>query len=144
MKANRLNLVSPVRQALIAGGFSVVKVVNAVNAALGDLHVELKAEKTGVGRLTNMGEKSKGEPTYKVGISQSGTAEGKMTLPLLFDAWHGKIEAAHKLCEFDSVTLPKRLSDWVGEFAKAEVTPVVPAPTTPKTPASKAAAPVAA
>jgi len=141
MKANRINLVAPVRQALIDAGYSTVKVVAAVNAELGNLGGEISAAKLGGGRAT-------GKLTeYAVSESVTTKYTGKLTDGLHFDAWHTKIEAAEKVAQFRHVDIPGQFVDWLNKFAKADVQPL---PSTPAVngaevkPAKVKAAPVPA
>src|SRR5262245_59800621 len=110
----RYNLVTPVRAALIAGGYSTYLVVNAINAALGELDKTKESDKLGVGSSTRKGTK------YSVTNTVSQKFEGKMTMPLLFDAWHCKVEAANKVASFDSIELPGIFNDWLGKMKKRE------------------------
>ncbi len=110
MKANRINLVTPVRVALIELGISTVQVVDAVNADLGNLTGEVTNEKTGAGRTVEKGTH------YAVSTSQSVKHTGKLTMPLLFDAWHSKIEAANKVASFERVEIPRIFGDWLAKM----------------------------
>lgn len=114
MKANRLNLCGVVRHSLRAAGYSTVAVVNAVNAQLGKLAVEANPAKTG-GSSANVKKQ-----TFRVSVSQSAKATGKLNTPLLFDAWHTQIEKAEALARFDSVALPAQFTEWMNGFAKAD------------------------
>jgi hypothetical protein len=113
----RINLVSPVRVALVEAGVSSVLVVSAVNAALGELEMVRRSERTGSGTVS--------KSNYSVSISISERFTGKRTMPLLFDAWHSKIEAANKVAAFDRVAIPSTFEDWLAKFRKPamETTP---------------------
>ena len=114
---NRLNLVNPVRVALELGGYSTVRVVNAVNAALGQLEKVSSESKSGNGSV------SKG--MFKVSETLTIKYKGERNDPLDFDAWHSAIARANKIAEFESVSLPVRFNDWL---AKLKETPAsVPA-----------------
>jgi hypothetical protein len=117
MKANRINLVAPVRQALINAGYSTVKVVSAVNAELGKLGGEVSAAKLGGGRLTGKATE------YRVSESVTTAYSGKLTDGLHFDAWHTKIESANKVAEFETVAIPARFLPWLNKFATADKEP---------------------
>lgn len=105
MAASRINLVNPVRVSLINSGYSTVKVVNAVNAALGQLNSKGSEAKTGAGSVS--------KDIYKVSVSTVEKFTGTKTIPLQFDAWHSAIAKAHKVAEFDCVDLPAEFSPWL-------------------------------
>lgn len=105
MAASRINLVNPVRQALINSGYSTVKVINAVNAALGQLASKGSEAKTGNGSLS--------KDTYKVSVTSTEKFVGTRTVPLAFDAWHSAIERAHKIAQFECVDLPEVFNEWL-------------------------------
>jgi hypothetical protein len=110
MNAKRYNPCAPIRAALIAGGYSTVKVTNAVNSALGELNATSSESKLGDGRIT--------KTAYKVTESTSTKFEGKAdSAPLRFDAWCGVINKANDIASFASVEIPKVFKDWL-EFAK--------------------------
>jgi hypothetical protein len=109
----RINLVNPVREALVEAGISSVLVVSAVNAALGELTMVKRSERTGSGTVS--------KSSYSVSMSISERFSGKRTMPLLFDAWHGKIAAAHKVAAFDSVAIPSIFEDWLAKFSKPAI-----------------------
>ena len=110
----RINLVSCVRAALIEQGISTVKVVDAVNSAIGGLEAIKATDKLGAGSVT--------KKAYKVTHAVSTQYGGKITMPLLFDAWHSKIEAACKVAVFDTVGIPAVFKDWLAKMAKTEKT----------------------
>lgn len=113
MKANRLNLCTVVRHSLLAEGYSVVKTVNAVNAAL------VKLTQSGdVDSTTSDGKVTKEE--YKVSVTEKAKFTGKVTMPLQFDAWHSAIAKAEKVLQFDSVSIPGSVREWLNGFAKGE------------------------
>lgn len=109
MKATRLNLITPVRTALKDAGISTVRLVNAVNAALGELKPKSSESKLGDGKI---GPKSSGSP-YKVTETEATKYEGPVNAPLLFDAWHSALAKAEKIATFDTVALPGVLSTWL-------------------------------
>lgn len=111
MAAKRLNLCVPVRSALVNSGISTVKVVNAVNAALGALDVKGSDSKTGDGKVSKEG--------YKVTVTDTTKYAGPKCDPLVFDAWHSAIARAYKVAEFECVDLPTGLTPWL-ESMKAE------------------------
>lgn len=113
MQAQRLNLCLPVRLTLIAMGVSTVKVTNAVNGELNRLTVVKAEAKLGAGSAKTPKNKAH---RFTVTETQSVKYEGKLTLPLLFDAWHSKVEAANKLAPFDSIGIPKCFVEWLGKF----------------------------
>lgn len=102
---NRLNLVVPVRCALEASGYSTVRVVNAVNAALGQLEKISSESKSGHGSV------SKG--MFKASETLTIKYKGERNDPLDFDAWHSAIAKAHKIAEFDTVGIPVRFVEWL-------------------------------
>lgn len=112
-KPTRLNLCSPVRTALIERGYSSVKVVNAVNGALKECELAEATQKTADSSI------AKKSATFKVRVSVSEKYESKLTVPLLFDVWHGRIAKAEEVAHFESVQLPKRFDEWLDKFAKA-------------------------
>lgn len=117
MKSNRLNLCVAVRNTLRLGGYSTVKTVNAVNAALGELEVSgtKRNTKLGDGRITKTAYKV--TETETIGETFSGSSA---TVPLRFDAWHSAIAKAEKIAAMESVTLPGIFVDWLNGFAKCE------------------------
>lgn len=122
---HRLNLCTPLRNALLDAGYSTVKVVNAVNAELGRLECVKETDKTGIGSVT--------KKTYKVSVGVSLRYEGAKTPALILDAFNSKLEAALKVAEFDSVSLPEVFVPWLESFA-AKDTAKVETPETPETP----------
>lgn len=113
MKAQRLNLCTVVRNSILLAGYSSVKVVNAVNAALGALEAHSEEGKLGDGRVT----KSEYKVTETVTLKYKGD---KATAPLLFDAWHSAIAKAEKIASFESLVLPGVFIQWLDKFAKAD------------------------
>lgn len=110
MNAKRYNPCAPIRDALIAGGYSTVKVTNAVNSALGELNTTGSESKLGDGRIT--------KTSYKVSESTTTKFEGKAdSAPLRFDAWCGAVDKANKVASFTSITIPSVFMTWL-EFAK--------------------------
>lgn len=112
MNAKRINLCDPVRASLIDLGVSTVKVVLAVNASLGELASKQgQAPKLGYGRTSSKGEK------YAV-TEQLGTLkyEGKVNMPLQFDAWHGLVERAYNQAKFDSISIPEIFQGWLNKM----------------------------
>lgn len=105
MQAKRINLILPVRQALIDAGISTVRVVNAVNAELGALEATGGTLKLGSGTVT--------KKAYRVTETVSTKFEGRKTVPLVFDAWHSKLEAAFKVARFETVGLPVVCKEWL-------------------------------
>lgn len=112
MKASRINLIPSVRRGLINAGYSTVKVVSAVNAALGELANIATTEKAGDGSLTKSSFKVTNTVTFKY--------EGKRTLPLVFDAWHSKQSQADKIASMEVVEVPSIFHAWLDKFAKAD------------------------
>lgn len=110
MKASRLNLIPSVRRGLLDNGFSTVKVVSAVNAALGELALASETQKSGDGNITKDG--------YKVTNTVAFKYEGKRTLPLMFDAWHSAQAKAAKIAEMEVVSIPPIFNTWLEKFAK--------------------------
>lgn len=110
----RINLIACVRSALTAAGLSTVKVVNAVNAALGQLELQGKSDKLGVGSVT--------KKAYKVTNTVTMKYSGAISMPLLFDAWHCKLEAANKIAEIPAITIPEVFMEWLGAM-KSEADP---------------------
>jgi len=113
MKAERINLCSVVRASLIAAGYSTVKVVGAVNSALGELKAAKETARAGDGKHNKRMEFS---------ITESVTTKytGKLTTPLLFDEWHSQIAKAEKIAKFDSVSVPPVFTQWLDKFAKGK------------------------
>lgn len=111
----RINLITPVRTALLNSGYSSVKVVAAINSALGELKVAKSTERLGDGSMSRKGK-------YGVTNVVSEKYEGKYSMPLLFDAWHSKLASAHKVAEFDGIDLPAVFSEWLDKMKV--VTPV--------------------
>lgn len=112
MKAKRLNLCVAVRNSLINMELSTVKVVNAVNSALGELEARSEESKLGDGRVT--------KSEYKVTETTTSKYAGqKTTLPLLFDAWHSQVAKAEKIASFETIELPGIFKQWLEKFAKA-------------------------
>ena len=117
MKSNRLNLCVTLRNTLLNSGYSTVKAVNAVNAALGDLTIAGSEDKVkmGDGKLT--------KTAYKV--SEVTTTTDKYTgslgnIALRFDAFNAALSKVEKIAEVESITLPEIFVDWLNKFAKAE------------------------
>lgn len=110
MKAQRINLVTPVRKALIESGYSTVKIVSAVNQELAKAKLVSETAKTGDGTASKDG--------YRVTVTGTFKYEHSKTLPVLFDAWHSAIGKADKIARFESVEIPPVFSKWL-EFAKA-------------------------
>ena len=106
MAKERYNLVSTVRSLLSEQGYSSVAVVNAINAAMGQL-VETK-------RTIKLGDGSVTKNAYRVSESESRRFEGKRNGALDMDAFNshiGKIEkrlGAMVLKEF-----PESIKDWL-------------------------------
>lgn len=113
MKPNRLNLCNVVRNSLTDAGYSTVKVVSAVNAALGEVEM--------IGETGKIGDGSVTKSAYKITVSASYKFEGKKTLPLVFDAWHSKVHAAEKIAESDTIAIPGIFKPWLDKFAKSKV-----------------------
>lgn len=110
----RINLITCIRVALLDSGYSTVKVVAAVNAALGELKKSKETEKLGSGAAnTKRGQ-------YGVTLSVSQKWEGKLTLPLHFDAWHGAVERANKIAEIDMVSIPSVFLVWLDKMKISE------------------------
>lgn len=114
----RLNLVEPVRTALLNSGVSTVKVVHAVNAALGELERKSSDDKLGAGSLNKL--------EYKVTNTITEKYKGAKTTPLIFDVWHGKVEACYKVANFDCIDLPPLFSEWLSKMT-IETPPAPPA-----------------
>jgi hypothetical protein len=130
MKAQRYNLCTPVRQALINGGFSTVNVVNAINAALGNLRCTSDDAKLSGGTAK---QPKKGEATYSVTETEQRKYKGVLTAPLLFDAWNTAVDKAHKVAAFETIALPTHLSHWLAKFKATDTeakneTDTAPAP----------------
>jgi hypothetical protein len=110
MKPKRLNLIVEVRAALIGEGYSTVRVVNAVNAALNDLKEDEKhpaTQRTGDGKIVSRGKE------YAVGVNIRINYRGKSdSPPLLFDAWHSAIAKCQTIAEFP-VTIPPIFAPWL-------------------------------
>lgn len=124
MKATRLNLIPVVRSALWDAGYSSVKVVNAVNSALGELTNPVVEHTLGDGKV-----KSKGEH-YSVTESIKEAYTAKMTPPLLFDAWHSGVQKLQKIASVDTIGIPPVLVVWLDKFAKGESEALVKEATT--------------
>ncbi len=115
MKSKRLNLIGAVRAGLEARGYSTVKLVNAVNAELGKLEA--------VETTSKLGDGSVGRQGVSYGVTESVSVKYKtdvLTIPLLFDAWHGVIAKANRLAESDIVDIPQTFRAWLDKFAKAD------------------------
>lgn len=110
----RLNLIDCVRAALIEQGLSTVAVVNAVNAELGRLECESKKAKLGQGSVT--------KKAYKVSNTITEKYSGAITMPLLFDAWHCKLEACNKVAAIPGITIPEIFQEWLGKMKEASTT----------------------
>lgn len=108
--AERINLCQSVRTSLVASGYSSVRVVNAVNSAIGELSRADKPDKLGPGRASI----KRGQ--YKVAGSVGYQLEGKLTMPLWFDSWHSAIEKAEKVAPFDSVAIPQMFEEWLNKM----------------------------
>lgn len=112
MKPNRINLIPAVRRGLIASGYSTTKVVNAVNAALGEIKLESTSDKTGDGKVT--------KDSYKVTVTGTFKYTNEKTAPLLFDAWHSAIAKADKIASMEAVEIPSFfVANWL-KFAKSD------------------------
>lgn len=110
MKAKRYNPCAPIRAALIEGGYSTVRITNAVNSALGELAATAEESKLGDGRIT--------KTSYKVTESTSTKYEGKAdSAPLRFDAWCGVINKANEIASFPTIAIPGMFTEWL-KFAK--------------------------
>lgn len=112
----RINLIPPIRKALVNAGISTFRVVEAVNAELGKLEATKESAKLGTGSVTKAG--------YKVTGVVSTVYKGNKTIPLLFDAWHGKVEAAYKVAGFDEIAIPGIFSEWLSKLKKHSETEV--------------------
>lgn len=111
MVAKRLNLCCAVRTALINSGYSTVKVVDAVNAALNDLQEVDSEAKLGNGSITKA---TKERPAlYKVSETVTTKYRGPISVPLIFDRWHSAIRAAEKIAPFGCVDLPEEFTPWL-------------------------------
>lgn len=109
MNAKRLNLCPAIRAALSDAGYSTVRVVNAVNSALGELSVSSSESKLGDGRIT--------KTAYKVTETTAAKYEGNAaSVPLRFDAWNGAIAKAEKIASFDSVAIPVIFKAWLDKM----------------------------
>lgn len=114
MKAQRLNLCTPVRLSLLALGYSTVKIVNAVNAELGKLAVVETTGKMGDGKLASKGTE------YRSSVSETHKLSGKLTMPLYFDAWHSAVAKVEKIAPFKAIEVPAPFVAWADKFAKAD------------------------
>lgn len=131
MNAKRLNLIGCVRAALEQAGYSTVKVVNAVNSALGQLDVIGSESKLGTGSVSKKG--------YRVSESTTTKYSGAVNVPLHFDAWHSAMAKADKVAEMDTVSIPAVFTAWLQSMKvdapKAESKAVAPAATPELVPA---------
>lgn len=121
MNARRINLIGCVRAALEAAGISTVKVVNAVNAKLGQLDCVGTESKLGHGRV--------GKSLYKVSESTTSKYQGEIDIALRFDAWHSAMAKADKIGEMDNCYIPVAFSAWLQSMKeKAPAPEPAPAP----------------
>lgn len=114
----RYNLIPCVREEIKNMGASVVRVCDAINAALGELKAIKSTDKLGVGAAQLKRAK------YKVTNTVATQYEGKLTVPLHFDAWHCKLEACNKVAEIPAVGIPLEFHEWIAKFvpeSKAEI-----------------------
>lgn len=112
MAKERINLVTSVRELLIQQGYSTVAVVNAVNAALGQLTRESSSEKLGDGSIT--------KKEYKVTETIATKFVGKRNGALDFDAFNGavgKIEKKFGLLQL--AEFPASCADWLKAHEKS-------------------------
>ena len=107
-KASRVNLCTPVRKLLVLNNISTVRVVDAINSALGELNITSEDAKNGKGNVT--------KEAYRTSVNVSIKFKGERNLPLEFDAWHGRIESALKISEFEFGGLPERFAVWLKKF----------------------------
>lgn len=114
MNSKRLNLIGAVRAGLEAAGYSTVKVVNAVNSALGQLQE--------TGSESKLGDGKAGKGTYKVSESTVTKYAGEINEPLRFDAWHSAVTKANKIAEMDSVAIPAVFGPWLQKM-KVDIAP---------------------
>jgi hypothetical protein len=111
-KANRLNMCSAVREALVKAGYSTVKVVNAVNGELEAMALEKSEEKTGDSKYSTK------TGLVTVGTSVKETYKDKATIGRLFDVWNTHIKKAEE-CFTTVVEIPAIVKPWLDGFAKA-------------------------
>ena len=113
IKPKRINLCGTVRDMLIANNISSVKVVGAINAALGELkHSTSPDAKTGKGTVT--------KDAYRTGVSVSCKFKGEKNIALEFDTWNSRIEAAEKISAMEFAKLPLRFEAWLGAFTNKD------------------------
>lgn len=124
MKSNRLNLCVSLRNTLTELGYSTVKAVNAVNAALGELKV------TGTKETVKMGDGRITKTQYKVTETETIAetyAASSGNIALRFDAFNSQLAKLEKIAElgsvdgFGSIALPETFTSWLDKFAKAQV-----------------------
>lgn len=117
MKSQRLNLCQSFRNSLIEHGYSTVKIVNAVNAALGELDKSgtKQSEKLGDGRLTKTAYKV--TETTTIAETYSGNAS---SIPLRVDVFNSQLAKLEKVAVFENAPLPPVFCEWFDKFAKAD------------------------
>lgn len=112
MNAKRYNPCAAIRNALHNGGYSTVKVTNAVNSALGELTAKSVESKLGDGRIS--------KTSYSVTEATTTKFTGDLaSLPLRFDAWCCAVAKAEKIASFETIQLPGIFVEWL-KFAKTE------------------------
>jgi len=123
MNSRRINLIGCVRAGLETAGLSTVKVVDAVNSALGQLDE--------VGSESKLGGGSVGKGTYKVSETTQTKYKGALNAPLLFDAWHSAMAKANKIAEIDEVDIPAVFGPWLQKMKLVEAPAPAEAPSAP-------------
>lgn len=104
----RINLCTPVRQALAARNVSTVKVVDAVNAALGQLEA---------GKVTNrLGDGSVSKTAYSVSHAVTTKFSGKRNMPLDFDAFNGMVAKIEKKFPSFACNIPEQFNEWLDKM----------------------------
>lgn len=110
IRVERLNLCLPVRSAIEAMGASTVRVVNALNAAIGQM------KQVGDGKVSG-GNISATKKKFTTSEGLTFKYEGKRgSMPLEFAAWHDIVARANKLHEFETIGIPSVFNEWLAKF----------------------------
>lgn len=114
MKTKIQNFCPVIRASILKEKLSTVKVLNACNAALGEL------DKSGTKSTLKQGAARVTKTAFKISEAETITdtyAGDSSSIPLRFVAWQAAIEKAEKIAAFDNVAIPATFLEWM-QFAK--------------------------
>lgn len=123
----RLNLCSVIRHACIEAGYSTVKIIGAVNSALGDLEVTKEKATTKNSLVTKQTKNKASLFRINQAVSLSYETEN-ISLPLRFDAWNTLVERMESdsmktvgtIEHLKMMPLPHVFTEWLDKFAKKD------------------------